>query len=255
MEVLEGQGRTGGPQNSSLREHPTGSSAKAFPSPRGSPQPLGLPPCPVPGIFPWAFPAWDHRSCRALGQASNGHRGTGRGSGGTHLLLEGDAGEGAAVEVVALGGEQVNERADGAVVRQPLLQRRGSPEQLGGRCRWRDRTGVKTGGSRLCFCGLELWLVAVGWRRRCPHPPEPRLVPHGSRCPPSPCSTAARTLGPPEGSNQSPVMPHEKQPSPPCRAREPTSLQLVAQMVSAASFRSLGKCTGFPITVWMKSTV
>lgn len=49
----------------------------------------------------------------------------------THLLLEGDVGEGMVVEVVAFGGEQINKHADGAVIWQSLLQLRGFLEQLG----------------------------------------------------------------------------------------------------------------------------
>jgi len=34
----------------------------------------------------------------------------------THLLLEGNVGEGMVVEVVAFGGEQIDEHADSAVI-------------------------------------------------------------------------------------------------------------------------------------------
>lgn len=62
-------------------------------------------------------------------------------SGITHLLLEGDVGEGMVVEVVAFGGEQINKHGDGTVIWQPLLQLRGFLEQLDGMCGGRKKKG------------------------------------------------------------------------------------------------------------------
>lgn len=53
-------------------------------------------------------------------------------SGITHLLPEGDVGEGMVIEVVAFGGEQINKCCDGAVIWQPILQLGGFLEQLDG---------------------------------------------------------------------------------------------------------------------------
>ena len=78
-------------------------------------------------------------------------------SGVTHLLLEGDVGEGMVVEVVAFGGEQINEHADSAVIRQPLLQLGGFLEQLDGMHGGREKRGQ---ASRVQ--ALFLWPEALG---------------------------------------------------------------------------------------------
>ena len=59
----------------------------------------------------------------------------------THLLLEGNVGEGMVVEIVAFGHEQINKCADSAVTRQPLLQLGGFLEQLDGIYGGREKRG------------------------------------------------------------------------------------------------------------------
>lgn len=59
--------------------------------------------------------------------------------GATHLLLEGDVGEGVVVEAVAFGGEQIHKCADSTVIWQPLLQLWGFLEQLDGMHRGKEK--------------------------------------------------------------------------------------------------------------------
>lgn len=79
--------------------------------------------------------------------------------GATHLLLEGNVGEGVVVEVVAFGGEQIHKCADSAVIWQPFLQLWGFQEQLGGMHRGKEKRGQASNG-QACVCGLKLRVVA-----------------------------------------------------------------------------------------------
>lgn len=92
-----------------------------------------------------------------FGLTPNRHHGRSMCSGVTHLLLEGDVGEGMVVEVVAFGGQQINERADSAVVRQSVLQLRGFLEQLGGM-----HGGTEKRGQASRVQALFLWPEALG---------------------------------------------------------------------------------------------
>lgn len=94
-----------------------------------------------------------------FGLTPNRYHGMGVCSGVTHLLLEGDVGEGMVVEVVAFGGEQINERADSAVIQQPLLQLGGFLEQLGGR-----HGGTEKRGQASRVQAFFLWPEALGDR-------------------------------------------------------------------------------------------
>lgn len=81
--------------------------------------------------------------------------------GATHLLLEGNVGEGMVVEAVAFGGEQIYKCADSAVIWQPLLQLGGILEQLSGMQRGKEKTGQASNG-QACVCGLKLRVITSG---------------------------------------------------------------------------------------------
>lgn len=88
--------------------------------------------------------------------------------GATHLLLEGNVGEGVVVEAVAFGGEQIHKCADSTVIWQPLLQLWGFQEQLGGMHRGKEKRG-QASNSQACVCGLKLRVV-TSVRPRLPLP-------------------------------------------------------------------------------------
>lgn len=88
--------------------------------------------------------------------------------GATHLLLEGNLGEGVVVEAVAFGGEQIHKCADSTVIWQPLLQLWGFQEQLGGMHRGKEKRG-QASNSQACVCGLKLRVV-TSMRPRLPLP-------------------------------------------------------------------------------------
>lgn len=78
--------------------------------------------------------------------------------GATHLLLEGNVGEGVVVEAVAFGGEQIHKYADSAVIWQPLLQLGGFLEQLSGMHRGKEKRGQDS-NDQARVCGLKLRVV------------------------------------------------------------------------------------------------
>lgn len=127
---------------------------------RRSNQKLGVPSCPCCQDLPSHCLALSWcgilSPARLFGLIANRYHGMGMCFDVTHLLLEGNFGEGMVVEVVAFGGEQINEHADSAVIRQSLLQLRGFLEQLGGM-----HGGTEKRGQAKRVWALFLWPEAL----------------------------------------------------------------------------------------------